>query len=257
MNEPSIHDFGVVDDKGDFYEFSWSEEAIGECRLDAVIQTERGPRRTGLALLPANVWIQVSERTIRELAVGMGETERTKKSPTLKIGINRLSPLIGRELAVLLWALMEITDNGNIESILHGWRELAREERWWLYAKGIAPGQRTGAGWRLALFHALSESPDSRSSEPVTQEKKTPGSGSQSSRKVSPKKLPKSKKNSWSKPEQTKPSTGDLPTPTSMTTFSSLKHPKSTPAADLKKNVEKNQPEKKAKKTARKVMITN
>lgn len=175
MTERSIHDFGVVDDKGDFYEFSWSNDADRECRLEGVIQTERGPRRTELAVIPALVWNLVCERAIRELAAGMGDTERTKKSPTLKIGSNRLSPLIGRELAVLLWALMEVAQDGNVEAILHGWRELAREERWWLYAKGAAPGQKTGSGWRLALFHALSETPDSRSSETVTQEKKTLG----------------------------------------------------------------------------------
>lgn len=175
MSKRSIHDFGVVDEKGDFYEFRWVDDAFGECRLDGVIQTERGPRRTELAVLPAHIWTLVSERTIRELMAGMGETEQTKKPPTLKVGINRLSPLIGRELAVLLWALMESDSDSNIEAILHGWRELAREERWWLYAKGAAPGQRTGAGWRLALFHALSEMTDSQSPESVTYEKKSLG----------------------------------------------------------------------------------
>ncbi len=247
MSERSIHYFGVVDDKGDFYEFCWSDNAVGECRLDAVIQTERGPRRTELAVLPVCVWTQVSERTIRELATGMGETERTKKAPTLKIDINRLSPLIGRELAVLLWALMEVVDNGNIEAILHGWRELAREERWWLYAKCAAPGQRAGAGWRLALFHALSETTDSRSAEPVTQEKKSPGSGSRSSKEAMSKKQPVSKKSS-NKCKKL------LPAPIQT---SSRKQQKSVPAAALKISEEKSQPEKKAKKTGRKATTTN
>lgn len=247
MSSRATHDFGIVDEKGDFFEFRWSDDAVEECRLDVVIQTERGPRRTELAVVPSHLWTQMSERTIRELATGMGDTERTKKSPTLKIGINRLSPLIGRELAVLLWALMEVADNGNIEAILHGWRELAREERWWLYAKGAAPGQRTGAGWRLALFHALSETPDSRAADPVTQEKKSPGNGYRSSKKEVSKKQPVSKMSSNESKKL-------LPAPLQT---NSRKQQKSIPAVDLKKSEKKSQPEKKAKKTGRKATTTN
>jgi hypothetical protein len=156
MSKRTVHDFGIVDDTGDFFEFHWNADNGGQCRLEAIVQTERGPRRSELASVPAPVWSAVSSRAVRELAAGMGETERLKRTPTLKKGTNRLSPLIGRELAVLLWTLMEVGDKGNIEAILQGWRELAREERWWLYVKAAAPGQRAGAGWRLALFHALS-----------------------------------------------------------------------------------------------------
>jgi len=258
MSKRSIHDFGVVDEKGDFYEFRWADDAFGECRLDGVIQTERGPRRTELAVLPARIWTLVSERTIRELAAGMGETEQTKKPPTLKVGINRLSPLIGRELAVLLWALMEAADDGNIEAILHGWRELAREERWWLYTKGAAPGQRTGAGWRLALFHALSETTDSRSAEPVTHEKKKPGSGSRSSKKSVSKKKPESRKSSnGTNPEQKTPNTRNLPKLIPPTTAQSKKHPANSSTSDLAKSEKRSQPEKKVKKPGRTATTNN
>lgn len=250
MTERSIHDFGVVDEKGDFYEFAWSNDADGECRLEGVIQTERGPRRTELAAIPALVWNLVCERAIRELATGMGETERTKKSPTLNIGANRLSPLIGRELAVLLWAIMEVAQDGNVEAILHGWRELAREERWWLYAKGAAPGQKSGSGWRLALFHALSETPDSRSSETVTQEKKSPGNGSRSTRKTLPKKQKKTETiNLEIMPEQEKSGSKSLPNSKPATTNSSLKPVVKPQAVSRKKNTLESPPEKKVKKT--------
>lgn len=251
MIERNIHNFGVVDEKGDFYEFRWSDDAAGECSLDGHIQTERGPRRTEHAVVPTRIWALVSERTIRELSAGMGETERTKKSPTLQIGINRLSPLIGRELAVLLWALMEVADDGNIEAILHGWRELAREERWWLYAKGAAPGQKTGAGWRLALFHALSETTDSRSADSVTHEKKKPGSGSRSNKTAISKKQPSSRKSAGGNlPVQKTSKPRSLPRPIPMKTTSRKKHQPSPPAADLTKKKKKNQPGKKAKKAS-------
>jgi hypothetical protein len=71
MSERATHDFGIVDDKGDLYEFRWNDVAR-ECRLDAIIQTERGPHRTELAVLPTRVWVQVSDRAIRELVEGMG-----------------------------------------------------------------------------------------------------------------------------------------------------------------------------------------
>lgn len=247
MSERSINDFGVVEDKGDFYEFRWSDEADKKCQLDGVIQTERGPRRTELAVISARIWTLVSDRTVRELVDGMEETERTKKIPILKIGINRLSPLIGRELAVLLWALMETTSDSNIEAILHGWRELAREERWWLYAKGAGPGQRSGAGWRLALFHALSEMPDSRAVESVTDEKKKTGSGSRSRKKPSSKKPPESRKSVI----------GNKRPSSEAVQSSSIKQLKSVPVSDPKIRKKKNQLQKKVKKEDRTAPTTN
>lgn len=168
------HDFGVVDPLGDFYELHWEAGKASQCRLEEIVQTERGPRRSELAAISAVLWSAVSDRVVRELAEGMGETERPKKIPTLKRGPNRLSPLIGRELAILFWALIEADGDGHTEAILHGWRELAREERWWLYAKAAAPGQRQGGGWRRALFHALSVSIDSRTADTSAAEKKKP-----------------------------------------------------------------------------------
>lgn len=184
MSNPNFNDFGVVDPLDDYFELRWETGKAGQCILTAIVQTERGPRRTKLAEIPAVLWRAVYERVVRELTEGMGDTERSKKTPALKRGLNRLSPLIGRELGILLWALVEDDDDDHTESILHGWRELAREERWWFYAKAAAPGQRTGIGWRRALFHALSETPDSRSAEPVVTEKKSPGNGLLAPKKV-------------------------------------------------------------------------
>ena len=178
MNNSVVHDFGVVDPMDDYYELFWETGKSGQCSLEEIVQTERGPRKSKLAVIQADVWRAVSDRVIRELSEGMGETERSKKPPSLKCGTSRLSPLIGRELAILFWAIMEMSGDRHIEAILHGWRELAREERWWLYAKAAAPGQRSGTGWRIALFHALSESVDSRADESASPEKKTPGIGS-------------------------------------------------------------------------------
>jgi hypothetical protein len=162
MSQRGYHHFGIVDDQGDFFEFHCDADDTSECRLESIVQTERGPQRTVIATVSTVIWKTVSVRAIRELITGMEEAERAKKAPTLNIGINRMSPLLGRELAVLLWAFMEDGAEHSLEAILHGWRELAREERWWLFAKAVLPRQRAGIGWRRALFHALSEATESR-----------------------------------------------------------------------------------------------
>ncbi|RDE52524.1 MAG: DUF3780 domain-containing protein [Candidatus Accumulibacter meliphilus] len=183
MNEPhdanvsigaELHDFGIVAEHGDCFEFLIDGSAGASCLLVSVVQTERGPRRTELAEISGATWRKISARAVRELAQDMNADElEGKKAPSLKTGTNRLSPLVGRELALLLWALQEEGAPEQIEAILHGWRELAREERWWLYAKAAAHGQQIGFGWRRALFHALSESTESRAAPPPA-EKKSP-----------------------------------------------------------------------------------
>lgn len=172
-----LHDFGVVAEHGDSYEFHIDTAAGGVCRLVSVVQTERGPRRSDLAEITGTLWRKINVRAVRELVQVMNEAERSKAAPSLKTGANRLSPLVGRELALLLWALQEEGAEAQLEAILHGWRELAREERWWLYAKAAATGQRSGTGWRRALFHALSETPETRT-EAQTTEKKSPAQAS-------------------------------------------------------------------------------
>lgn len=165
MNTIKYNNFGIIGHNDDIFEFHYGKGPGELCRLEAIVLTERGPRRTEIAAVPVYRWRKVSVRAVRELVSGMGDTEHSRKIPKLKIGINRLSTLLGRELAVLLWALMEEGAETQLESILHGWRELAREERWWLFSKASSTGQKTGVGWRRALFYALSEPTDTRSIE--------------------------------------------------------------------------------------------
>ncbi len=176
MMERAIHDFGVVDEKSDAFEFTNDPIGNEECRLVAVLQTERGPRRTEVAAIPSSQWNAIGAAAVKELAVEMGNTEREKKAPTLRQGVNRISPLVGRELGVLLIALMEEGAAGRADTLLRAWRELAREERWWLYAKAAAHGQRVGCGWRRALYHALSETSAAQLAPPAEAQKKTYGS---------------------------------------------------------------------------------
>ncbi len=202
-DQSAVRNFGVVDDHGDSFEFHIDGASGERCRLVAVVQTERGPRRTELADIEGAIWRKISARAIRELAQDMGEAEISGKSvPTLKTGANRLSPLVGRELALLLWAVQEEGAVEQLEAILHGWRELAREERWWLYAKAAAPGQRSGTGWRRGLFHALSELSESRSAA-VSTEKKSPATNT--SARSSTRLRPRSQQQSVSRSKSQQP----------------------------------------------------
>jgi hypothetical protein len=125
-------------------------------------RTERGYPRRELAAIPGAVWKMIGLAVQKELLRGMDPSEQGLKPPFLHHGNNAVSPLITRELAVLLWSLMEDAEGTHIEALLHGWRQLAREERWWLFARASNPSQRQGQGWRRALFFALADPADTR-----------------------------------------------------------------------------------------------
>lgn len=169
-----MYDFGIVDDYSDGFEFTIRDAGEGDCRLVAVVQTERGPRRTDVAAVPAELWRSIAAAATKELVTAMGEGERGRKTPTFKPGTNRMGSLVGRELGVLLMVLMEEGAADRTDVLLHTWRELAREERWWLYGKAAAPGQRIGTGWRRALWHALGETADTRTAPFKEEKKKSP-----------------------------------------------------------------------------------
>ena len=48
----------------DYYELRWETGKVGQCILTAIVQTERGPRKTELAEIPAALWRAFSERVV-------------------------------------------------------------------------------------------------------------------------------------------------------------------------------------------------
>ena len=154
--------FGLVDLEAEHGIFHLDTDAGSVCRLTLVARTERGYPRRELAVIPGAVWKLIGPAVQKELLRGMDPAEQGPKAPFLRHGDNALSPLITRELAVLLWSLMEDGEGTHIDAMLSGWRQLAREERWWLYARASNPSQRQGHGWRRALFYALTDPTDTR-----------------------------------------------------------------------------------------------
>ena len=165
MNAPqNIPAFGIVDPDGEHGVFSVETGPGASCRLTLVARTERGYPRRELAVVPAAVWRQVAGIVQREILRGMDPEETGPKAPSFRSGEQMLSPLVSRELALILWALMEDGEGTHIDALLAGWRQLAREERWWLYARASNPSQRQGHGWRRALYYALTDPADTRNS---------------------------------------------------------------------------------------------
>ncbi len=83
---------------------------------------------------------------------------------------NLLDRMLGKELAVLMWAA-ELASDSQIETVCDKWSALRPEERWWLYAMTSAEAglaEEKDRGWRLALYHALSDGKGSRVSRPKT-----------------------------------------------------------------------------------------
>jgi hypothetical protein len=138
-----------------------------QCQLMLLGRTERGYPRTELASISSTLWSEIGLAVEQELIRGMqerasGKTKQKTQTPKLVVGANALSTLITRELAVLLWALMEDECGDRTDALFAGWKQLASEERWWLYARASGPSQTFGLGWRHALLFALDDPADTR-----------------------------------------------------------------------------------------------
>jgi len=88
--------------------------------------------------------------------------EQGIKAGRWKTGVNAVSRLLGKELALLAWAI-EDADPALIPTAIKNWQGLVPEERWWLFtmtaaATGHAVHGR-GHGWRKAIRYALTENP--------------------------------------------------------------------------------------------------
>jgi hypothetical protein len=159
-NQPPA--FGIVDFDAEHGLLTVESGAGAMCRLILLARTERGYPRRELAAIPAATWREISAAAQQELLRDMDREEQGPRPPSLRSGENALSPLVLRELAVLFWSLMEDGEGTHIDALLAGWRQLAREERWWLYARASSPAQKQGHGWRRALYFALTDPADTR-----------------------------------------------------------------------------------------------
>lgn len=247
MNDsPHIPAFGIVDPDGEHGVLSIESGAGASCRLMLVSRTERGYPRHELAVIPLPTWRQLATAVQKELVRGMDPEETGPKAPTFRLGDQAISPLVTRELAVLLWSLMEDGEGTHVDALLAGWRQLAREERWWLYARASNPSQKRGSGWRRALYYALTDPADTRTAprlleimEAATAQKKTSAPMREVKYPEGPQRKPRTKK----PPES----------PTRKTTAKKVLPAKPTVKKTAKKTVKKASAKKAAPKVSAKI----
>lgn len=133
-------------------------EAGSHVVLRHVVVERKGPMERIIGQMPIRQWKRVAERALSILAE---QATQDDEDGIVQQGEQTLLAVMpGREMAVLFWALIEDEKQSCQEAIFHGWRELAREERWWLYRKCSMPGQGRAQGWRRALYYALGDVSD-------------------------------------------------------------------------------------------------
>jgi len=126
------------------------------------------PQEEARVILRRPIWSAIADIARREFNDRLKAAKvRTGRWHT---GDNLVDRLLGKELCVLAWAA-ETASEEQLPVICSKWAALRPEERWWLFAMTVAEAglpQDTARGWRLALFHALSdgEKPTGRKPRP-------------------------------------------------------------------------------------------
>lgn len=115
------------------------------------------PDRIVRAILKRPLWTPLADIARRDFNARL----RAFKAPAgiWKPHENLLDRMLGKELAVLMWASESATSD-QLETITKKWSALRPEERWWLYAMTSAEAggaEERNRGWRKALFFALSD----------------------------------------------------------------------------------------------------
>ncbi len=135
---------------------SWNPERVAES-VHLGMEREDGQVRCRLARAK---WNEIAETLRAEFNVRLRKTGR--KPGKWKSGFNAVSRTLGKELALLTWAI-EDADPALIGTAIANWQGLQPEERWWLYTMTAAATGNcvTGRnrGWRKAVRYALTENP--------------------------------------------------------------------------------------------------
>ncbi|MCF7983261.1 MAG: DUF3780 domain-containing protein [Thiohalocapsa sp.] len=136
--------------------FTWDERDAGSPPTFALGEADGKLR----VILPRAKWNAIADDVRVEL------NKRLKheglKTGSWKTGTNPVSRLLGKEVALLSWAIEE-ADPMLVPTAVKNWLGLVPEERWWLFTMtSAATGhaiQGRGKGWRKAVRYALTENP--------------------------------------------------------------------------------------------------
>ncbi len=115
------------------------------------------PPRETRVILPRRFWSAIAETARKDFAARLKAKRLT--SPRWTAGDNKVDRMLGKELCVLVWAAEHATSVEECKVMAARWAAFKPEERWWLFSQTAAEAglaEDKDAGWRLALYYALS-----------------------------------------------------------------------------------------------------
>lgn len=115
------------------------------------------PEREDRVQLPRRFWSAIAETARKDFSARL--KAKRLSSPRWTVGDNKVDRMLGKELCVLAWAAEQASSIEECKAIAAKWAALKPEERWWLFSQTAAEAglpEDTNAGWRKALYYALS-----------------------------------------------------------------------------------------------------
>ena len=115
------------------------------------------PPRETRVVLPRRFWSAIAETARKDFAARLKAKRLT--SPRWIAGDNKVDRMLGKELCVLAWAAEHANSVEECKVIAARWAAFKPEERWWLFSQTAAEtglAEDKDAGWRLALYYAMS-----------------------------------------------------------------------------------------------------
>lgn len=115
------------------------------------------PTRETRVVLPRRFWSAIAETARKDFAARL--KAKRLASPRWATGDNKVDRMLGKELCVLAWAAEHATSVDECKMMAARWAAFKPEERWWLFSQTAAEARLAedkDAGWRLALYYALS-----------------------------------------------------------------------------------------------------
>lgn len=135
---------------------SWDEEKMSVSQHYGVDRADGQVR----CRLPRQKWNDIADAVRAEFNARLKSQGR--RPGKWKLGFNPVARALGKELALLAWAI-EDADPSLTRTAIANWHGLSPEERWWMYTMtAAATGHATtgkGLGWRRAVRYALTENP--------------------------------------------------------------------------------------------------
>lgn len=115
------------------------------------------PPRETRVILPRRFWSAIAETARKDFSARL--KAKRLASPRWTAGVNKVDRMLGKELCVLAWAAEHANSVEECKVMAARWSAFKPEERWWLFSQTAAEAglaEDKDAGWRLALYYALS-----------------------------------------------------------------------------------------------------